>query len=270
MARRYDGRVEPGQSLKTAFSAKAWNRAQDAADVVLKTLGGVQGQEVPRQALPYTWVLARNTTGEPIAVGGNLGLSTSTVEVVPTSVDEDNATIQFQRMPVMTAVKYPAGFVDDKTLAIAVEPIKNNEIGRVAISGVVPAKMKVNELDDRYAIGTNDVEQMETSRYGPARILYVAGNKGFQKQWGLLQLDVQGRTALISFSDNWGIDTEKTVDVVDSDLTLKVKNVFAPIFNSCGELRYGTAQLQNKEWYLTAVEFGNPGSFSDSTGTESS
>jgi len=32
---RSDGRVRPGQKLDTAFSARAWNRAQDAADVVL-------------------------------------------------------------------------------------------------------------------------------------------------------------------------------------------------------------------------------------------
>jgi hypothetical protein len=35
MAYRRDGRIEPGQPLKTAISATAWNRAQDAADVVL-------------------------------------------------------------------------------------------------------------------------------------------------------------------------------------------------------------------------------------------
>jgi hypothetical protein len=35
MARRNDGRIEPGQKLSTAISARAWNRAQDAADVVL-------------------------------------------------------------------------------------------------------------------------------------------------------------------------------------------------------------------------------------------
>jgi len=32
---RSDGRVRPGQKIDTAFSARAWNRAQDAADVVL-------------------------------------------------------------------------------------------------------------------------------------------------------------------------------------------------------------------------------------------
>jgi hypothetical protein len=35
MARRNDGRIEPGQKLSTAISARAWNRAQDAADIVL-------------------------------------------------------------------------------------------------------------------------------------------------------------------------------------------------------------------------------------------
>lgn len=32
---RRDGRVEPGQKITRAFSARAWNRAQDAADLVL-------------------------------------------------------------------------------------------------------------------------------------------------------------------------------------------------------------------------------------------
>jgi hypothetical protein len=35
MPKRPDGRIEPGQRLSTAISARAWNRAQDAADIVL-------------------------------------------------------------------------------------------------------------------------------------------------------------------------------------------------------------------------------------------
>jgi hypothetical protein len=44
MPSRRDGRVEPGQPIKTAFSASAWNRAQDAADIVL---GQRPGATVP-------------------------------------------------------------------------------------------------------------------------------------------------------------------------------------------------------------------------------
>jgi hypothetical protein len=35
MATRQNGRIEPGQKLSGAISARAWNRAQDAADIVL-------------------------------------------------------------------------------------------------------------------------------------------------------------------------------------------------------------------------------------------
>lgn len=34
-------RVEPGQPISQAFSATGWNRAQDAADIVLKSNGGI-------------------------------------------------------------------------------------------------------------------------------------------------------------------------------------------------------------------------------------
>ena len=39
--KRPDGRVEPGQRISSAFSARAWNRAQDAADVVLGARTGM-------------------------------------------------------------------------------------------------------------------------------------------------------------------------------------------------------------------------------------
>lgn len=35
MPSRRDGRIEPGQPLASAISARAWNRAQDAADEIL-------------------------------------------------------------------------------------------------------------------------------------------------------------------------------------------------------------------------------------------
>lgn len=36
-----DGRIEKGQRLSTAISARAWNRAQDAADIVLGLRPGI-------------------------------------------------------------------------------------------------------------------------------------------------------------------------------------------------------------------------------------
>jgi len=46
---RQDGRIEAGQPLRGAISAKAWNRAQDAADLVLGAHPGAvgDGQQYP-------------------------------------------------------------------------------------------------------------------------------------------------------------------------------------------------------------------------------
>lgn len=55
---RPDGRVQPGQRLDTAFSARAWNRAQDAADLVLGDRGGLTvpptGGRTARLVVPCT------------------------------------------------------------------------------------------------------------------------------------------------------------------------------------------------------------------------
>ena len=49
---RPDGRVQPGQRLDTAFSARAWNRAQDAADLVLGTQDAFAAESIKRFTLP--------------------------------------------------------------------------------------------------------------------------------------------------------------------------------------------------------------------------
>lgn len=47
-----DGRIEKGQRLSTAISARAWNRAQDAADIVLGARPGVTGDAQSTARLP--------------------------------------------------------------------------------------------------------------------------------------------------------------------------------------------------------------------------
>jgi hypothetical protein len=49
---RNDGRIEPGQKLSSAISARAWNRAQDAADVVLGVRPGAEAGPLITARLP--------------------------------------------------------------------------------------------------------------------------------------------------------------------------------------------------------------------------
>jgi hypothetical protein len=56
MPRRPDGRIEQGQRLSTAISARAWNRAQDAADIVLGERTGFGAEGPTLQGLPQVRV----------------------------------------------------------------------------------------------------------------------------------------------------------------------------------------------------------------------
>jgi hypothetical protein len=62
MGKRQDGRIEPGQKLAGAISARAWNRAQDAADIVLgERVGFAAG---PGMAAPSSLVAPCKVTTE--------------------------------------------------------------------------------------------------------------------------------------------------------------------------------------------------------------
>lgn len=72
-----DGRIEKGQRLSTAISARAWNRAQDAADIVL---GARPGVSVPDTYSASDHIIVRVSTNypqlaaHPLAVGQGIGL----------------------------------------------------------------------------------------------------------------------------------------------------------------------------------------------------
>jgi hypothetical protein len=78
---RADGRLEPGQPLRGAISARAWNRAQDAADLVLGanagTVGDAQKYPVARNFVyvklsqsfaPLDFVAVENSGNPPVAI----------------------------------------------------------------------------------------------------------------------------------------------------------------------------------------------------------
>lgn len=174
---RPDGRVEKGQKLSSAFSARAWNRAQDAADVVLGVTPGVEADGIRGPSAPYTYVYCKAS----VAVGRWGVLEITGMEIAPTGA---TATSQFESMPVIQ------GGIPSETsraIAIAVEPIAAGAIGRVAIDGAVQVKLDVGHVDHRFARPKASTSAMQSDWGGPAMILWKPSSTG-SDQWSLVRM----------------------------------------------------------------------------------
>jgi len=185
---RADGRIEPGQKLSTAISARAWNRAQQAADVVLGAGFGAVGDGQQSGSAPYTFVYAKNGTGSDLARWGIMSITG--VEVTPTSDNAAAATKQFQSMPVVTG-----GTPSTSTTAwcVAVEPIATGKIGRVAVAGVVQCKISMGNSSHKFARAKGSTSEVESAWSGEALILWQSGG------WALVRLGAPDLTKYESF-----------------------------------------------------------------------
>jgi len=71
-----DGRIEKGQRLASAISARAWNRAQDAADIVLGVRPGFSVPQTQSTGLDHVFVRVPETypqvSSHPLEVGHGL------------------------------------------------------------------------------------------------------------------------------------------------------------------------------------------------------
>lgn len=219
---RPDGRIEPGQPLRGAISARAWNRAQDAADLVLGANPGTAGSPGSPVLKPYTWVYCKPSV--TVARWGVLAITG--VDITPTS-SSGGATASFEEMPVITG-----GTPSDSTTAwcVAVEPIAAGKIGRVAVGGVV---------------------QLKAADLGKASGAHVLWK---DSSWALIRIQagvIRGR-----FSAPWTKGSTKTVtDALASGTTYaNVRNYFASITGS-GSKECAIACV-GEEWILIAAECG--------------
>lgn len=149
---RNDGRVEKGQSIGSAFSAKAWNRAQDAADVVLGVGPSLEAGQVQGPPLTCLTVLVRNNSTQDIPVGGWLSLRYTKIDGIYNFVGNEiviNEPVRTENVkPVFIGNSYVAGAADaggigEYEIAVAVEPIKQGALGRCAFEGIAPARIAV-------------------------------------------------------------------------------------------------------------------------------
>jgi hypothetical protein len=184
---RPDGRIEPGQPLRGAISARAWNRAQDAADLVLGANPGTAGAPGSPVLKPYTWAYCRPSV--TVARWGVLAITG--VAITPTS-SSGGATASFEEMPVLTG-----GTPSATTTAwcVAVEPIESGKIGRVAVGGVVQCKVEVGKADDKFVACKASASELKTGVKGEGLILYKESGTGSGK-WALVRLGTTATTEL--------------------------------------------------------------------------
>ena len=226
---RNDGRIEAGQKLAGAISAKAWNRAQDAADRVLGAGTGFAAGGTQYGSAPYTFVYARNGTGSTVARWGVMAITG--VQITPTSTS-GGATAQFEQMPVLTG-----GTPSATTAAwcVAVEPIENNKVGRVAVAGVV------------------QVKAADLGKAAGASVLWK------NSDWALIRIDGSG-VRLGTISATWTKGNTATVTEQNGDgsaksptTTFTAKNYFATVTVASGTKRVACARVDDT-WILLAAE----------------
>lgn len=181
---RHDGRVESGQKISTAFSARAWNRAQDAADIVLGDRARFGAEAAAGVDLAPNIALIRNDSGVAVPWLGVLGISGVVINPSGGTITGTNAASErarrFARRPVLIGVAPQSNSV--LRVAIAMEPVAAGAIGRFAVGGVFACRLKVTDSSHRYARGrVDDVTQMLGTSCGPVRLLWIESGTGDNK-----------------------------------------------------------------------------------------
>lgn len=253
MGRRQDGRIEPGQSLKSAISARAWNRAQDAADLVLgdRVGFGAEGPKGPQS--PYTSLPCKNVSATGVPRWGVLRISG--VEIAPAGVSGPGNS-QFQSLPVLQGDIATTG--THEAFAVAVEPIAANSIGYVAVDGVVQVKIDVKNTSDATAgPKAGSIDELQTGG-GNAVILWKESGAGTGK-WALVRIGGRGMK-IGTISATWSKGQTATVTEQNGDGTARsgnptftAMNYFATVTVASGTRRVA-CQLVDSTWVLVAAE----------------
>jgi hypothetical protein len=183
-----NGRVTPGP-IKGQLSAAALNRAQEAADIVLGQRGNGMADGPSAGPPAYTGILAKNNTTGTVRRWGVL--SVAGVVFTPSGAT-GNATQQFQDQPVLSG-GLPTG---GSSFVVAVEPIAAGKIGRVAVAGVVQAKINITDAGHGFAKAKDgDLTQLTSADTGDAQILWKESGTGAGK-WAIVRFGGAGGASI--------------------------------------------------------------------------
>ena len=178
-----DGRVRAGQSIATAFSARAWNRAQDAADILLNARPAMAAEASGLERAP-NFVMIKNDTGENLKRFGVLGISGVVINPSGGTLEGTNAASsaarEFSMSPVLSGVTPTVGHANK--FAVLLEPCPIDGVVRAAVSGVFACVVNVIDSSHGFAtIKVGDNEQLQSTGCGLVQLLWVESGIGSRK-----------------------------------------------------------------------------------------
>ena len=159
-----DGRIEKGQRLSTAISARAWNRAQDAADIVLGVRPGVEAGPLSTLRLPCVKATLKKPGyfGEVVVFDENVshaGVSETigatgpaTLQSLGNGTEKEKAVVRFSFPDVSTATPdtSEASLLERGLLSPFAICIGNDSTD-YAVSGFAITRVRVHYEEHRYA-----------------------------------------------------------------------------------------------------------------------
>jgi hypothetical protein len=257
-----DGRIERGQPLESAISARAWNRAQDAADIVLGARVGMSALSPRTPAPPFVSLPCKNASGIDVPRFGVLAVrGFDSVEIKPTSSASAPETLQFQTHPVLRGTGPVA---DETVVAIAVEPIRSNAVGMVALSGVVQAKIEIKSTTHWFATTkNNNVSELKTSATEGLPIIWKPNETGVGKfALVCVQPFAKPTMRLGKITNGWAKGSTKTVTRYNGDGTELEDGDPVPTFEAINRFatvaaldeRWVACALIDETWHLVAAE----------------
>jgi hypothetical protein len=200
--KRPDGRVEPGQRISSAFSARAWNRAQDAADVVLGARTGAEAGASAGVERASNIVLVRNDSGETVPWLGVIGFKGVVIDPSGGTLDGTNDASkrarEFVSKPVLVGDHPSTNFFQESSglmsigekIGIAIEPIGVDKIGRAAIGGAFACQVYINSQTHGFAVPVRALNaipdggnkwELNSADCGPVKLLWKQEGTGTMK-----------------------------------------------------------------------------------------
>lgn len=164
------GMMNPGDPL-TKISARSWNRHEAAAEYILrrKQLGDPGHRE--RDYPDSNVVMVRNLAGANLPRGAVVELGAMIVDETP-----------------MNALWFEGNEPDTtRPFGILRRALPQNKIDEAQLSGVVIARVDVQDVDQQYAIVVSGATVLDSASWGPIRLLSPAAGTGVQDMAVCLQ-----------------------------------------------------------------------------------